>query len=260
MNRSFAPQVRIAVLSVATSLLAITAGCSTGGTSTMMAPKATPLAVENASKKSAPGGGAGSSVNNARDLAAAQSETVVNGLGSARDIDLSGGGGGGTVQPLSPQTLGTMLQGMGLQPVVDREQFILRVKATVNNTDYTYPIAVGISQNRTLVWISCEMAQLDKSNGVTPQSIMNLLAANAQLAPSFFSVDQQNWLVIQRPVTNAGITPEVLGYNLKSFLANVKAAEPLYKPFMTIAGSDQGGGNQGGGNQGGGDQGGNPFK
>jgi hypothetical protein len=233
-------------------MLVIAPGCSSGGAK--IQPTTAPLAITNNSHS---GGAIGvASVNNARDIAAAQPDTLITGQGGARDVDLSddggGGGGGGNLQVLTTESLGAMLQSMGFKPTFQNDRFTLQLKTTINNTAYVFPIEISVAQNHTLVWIMCNTGSVDH-DGITGEALMNLLAANFELAPASFVVDPKHWLTLQLPITNSGVTPQVLGYDLKKFLACLKAAEPLYRGFMVSAGGDQGGGGGGGG-------GGNPFQ
>jgi hypothetical protein len=211
-------------------------------------PTTQPLSINNPARNNAPAGGA-ITANNARDIAAAQPDTVI--TGGARDLDLgddgSGGGGGAHVQMLNTQNLGDMLQAMGVKADFNQGFFTVHIKAKIGDITYSYPVKLYINDNRTLLWISCGVGSIDKG-GVSGESLMNLLVANSQLAPTFFVVDPQVGLLLQRAVTNSGITPDVLGYNLKMFINALKGAEPVYRSFLVPdAGGSGGGGGQGGG-------------
>src|ERR1700722_14699012 len=134
-------------VTLASSLFALSCGCSShstgAGTTT-----STPLSIPNNSQAvtSSPQPGSQASANNARDLAAAQSEDVLSqNAGTARDLD-SGGG----AAPLNYASLGDALRQIGLTPEDGKTTYILKVKTTTQDQlQWTFPINVSLSDDQS---------------------------------------------------------------------------------------------------------------
>ena len=185
------------------------------------------------------------SANNTRDLDNAQPESVLDSKPS-RDVDLNGGEAQ-SGQPLNYQTLGETLTKIGLTPEDDKDCWVMKVKATTDDQiSWTFPIAVSLSPDQSVVWITCPIIQIDKNGAPNSQLLADLLSANYHLGVSFFVIDPKHFLILQQPTANAGVTPQLLGSNLKSFFVGLKQSEPLYKSLVGTSGGGQGGG--GGGN------------
>jgi len=232
------------VVTVASALLALTMGCSTGsaGGNTAIAPSPVSLP-ENPRSVAVPAMPApNASANNARDLANAQPESVLDSK-TARDLDLNGGDTQAG-QPLTYETLGAALQKLGLTPEDSKPFWELKVKATTDDKcDWTFPIDVSLSQDQSVVWIACMLCPIDKNGSPSAQALIDLLAANNKLATTTFALNPSHTLFLQQPIPNIGITPQVLGSNLKTFFTCLKQSEPLYKSFFGNTTSGQGGGN-----------------
>jgi hypothetical protein len=247
MNRANVSSRATFVATVASSLFALSVGCSTGGTPVAVAPVSLPANPRSIEPPAQPGSTA--SANNARDLANAQPEAVLDTKPSARDLDLNGGDTG-SAQPLTYAALGATLQKMGLTPEDDKTYYEMKVKAkTDDGMEWTFPIDVSLSKDQSVIWITCVLCQIDKNGAPSSQSLIDLLSANQQMGISFFVLGQNHTLLLQQPFDNVGVTPQILGENLKGYFSNLKQAEPIFKAFF----APPSGGGQGGG-------GGNPFQ
>lgn len=253
MHRTLSTTYRMLVVSTASALIVISAGCSNSSCNSCDKPAAkpvaaTPLSIPDNPRAMAPTHTtSAASANNSRDLAAAQPDTVID-KGSTRDLDLGGGGGEGQPgQPLSYQSLGDVLRKMGVNPEDDKDCYIMKVKAkTEDEIDWTFPIAASLSGDQSVIWITCPIIQVDKNGSPAAPALQNLLNASYKLGTTFFVVDDRHMVVLQHPVQNLGVTPQVLGAHLKLFFNALKASEPAFKPLVNTGGGDSGGG--GGGN------------
>jgi hypothetical protein len=231
------------VVTVASSLFALSAGCSSGGAggnteTATIAPSPLSLPENPRSLEAPPQPNSPASANNARDLANAQPESVLD-KPAARDVDLNGGGAQGG-QPLTYAALGAALQKLGLTHEDDKTYWEMKVKATTDDKiDWTFPIDVSLSKDQSVVWITCMLCPIDKNGTPTAQSLIDLLTANNSLGTSCFALAQNHTLFLQQPFPNAGVTPEILGGNLKLYFTCMKQTEPLFKGFF---GNTSGGG------------------
>jgi hypothetical protein len=242
MKRACETKLEMFVVSIASSLFIICAGCSSGGATAGQA--VTPVSIPKASRSVVTEADtiAAASANNARDLASAQPDSVLSG-GSARDVDLGGGGNAANGQ-LTYQTLGETLQKIGLNAEDNKDCYVMKVKATTEDqVSWTFPIAVSLSPDQTVLWITCPLAQIDKSGAANSQTLFDLLSANYHLGTSFFVLDPKHFLVLQQPLPNLGVTPQILGSNLKIFFSSLKQSEPLFKNIVGVSGGDEGGKN-----------------
>jgi len=231
MNRTNLSLRAIFVVTVASSLFAFSAGCSSG--EKPIAPASVSL-LENPRSVEAPDqAGSTASANNARDLANAQPEEVLNSKPSARDVGLNGGDAQAG-QPLTYQALGAALQKIGLTPEDDKTYWEMKVKATTEDgMDWTFPINVSLSKGQNVIWINCMFGQVDKNAAPSAQSMMDLLTANSIMGTCFFLLRSDRELLLQQSVPNVGVSPSVLGESLKEFFRLLKASEPLYRGFFS---------------------------
>jgi hypothetical protein len=239
-NKSF-PRRSIA----AASCLALLMGCSSGSSSGSKDVSISKLSNTDTSRSIGSQGSSDTvSANNTAELNAAQPDTVIS---STRDLDL---GGQGSTQsgPLTYQALGDALKQLGLTPDDEKDSYVMKVKSTSQDgLEWTYPIAISLSQDQSIIWTTCQFAPITGNSDV----LASLLAANYQLGTAFFSINEQKTLILQQPLNNVGVTPQILGANLKSFFNCLKESEPLYK--SVAAPPAAGGGSGGGGNT-------NPFQ
>jgi len=228
---------------IASSLVAMLGGCSHGSGSGASAVAPMSLSIPENPRDAAPATqpSARASANAAGDLAGAQSEDVISHAGSSRDIDLGGNTQNG--QPLTYQSLGDALRQIGITPEDDKTAYSMKVKATTaDQTDWTFVIAASLSKDQSVIWITASLCQIDQNGTPSAQALMDLLTANGQMGLSFFVLDPQHTLVLQQPLANTNITPQMLGADLKSFFDCLKATEPLWKMFYKSGGGDSQGG------------------
>ncbi|MGD0768262.1 MAG: hypothetical protein ABSB42_08715 [Tepidisphaeraceae bacterium] len=249
MNRTSVSLRALFVVTVASSLFALSAGCSSGSAGRNSAIATSPLSLPQSPRSlEAPAQpDSTASVNNARDLANAQPEDVLD-FKPAQERDINGGEAQGG-QPLTYETLGAALQKLGLTPEDKNPFWAMKVKATTaDGAEWTFIIDASLSKDQGVVWINCNLCPIDKNGSPSAESLINLLEANNLLATSNFALSQDHSLFLQEPIPNIGITPQILGASLKSFFTCLKLSEPLFKPFFGNPSGGQGGG------------GGNPFQ
>ena len=245
MNTHTTSRRRARISTAVASCLALLVGCSSGGNSASKDVTISKLQGTDTSRGiNAPPGSDSVSANNSSELNAAQPDTVIS---STRDLDLGGSGSTAPAGPLDYASLGNALKQLGLTPDDQKDSYVMKVKSTSQDgLDWTYPITISLSQDQSIIWTTCRFAPVTGNSDM----LASLLSANYQLGTAFFSIDDQKVLTLQQPLNNVGVTPQILGANLKTFFNCLKQAEPLYK---SIAGPSGGGGSGGGGNQ-------NPFQ
>src|SRR5580693_3274623 len=127
MKRASGYKLEMFVVTIASSLFIVCAGCSSSGGSAAQAVTPASVSIPKGSRavvtESDPI--AAASANNMRDLASAQPDTVLTGGGSARDVDL-GGGGDAASAPLTYQALGEALTKIGLTPEDDKDCYVMK--------------------------------------------------------------------------------------------------------------------------------------
>jgi hypothetical protein len=252
MTRALKTLSGVLAVSLAASAFLITDGCGGSKPTASSAPPALTLPASPRSIDASSASAQSVSANNAADLSKAQSEDDFEGKSTARDLDTGQNGGAAPTAPLDYAALGAELQQLGVNPQDQKTFYQLAVKATLDSTDYTFPITVSLSTDKSVVWVLCNLVQADKNGTPPADTLMALLSANNQMGISSFALADNHMLMLQAPFTNLGVTSQVMGANLKSFFANLKATQPVWKTLFPAANS--------GGGSGGGGGGGNPFQ
>jgi hypothetical protein len=166
---------------------------------------------------------ANASINNPRDLAAAEPDTAF--VSAARDL----GPAPGTPGSVNYQTLGQMLT--QIDPKVQDRQTVYQLLVKFTSDDglqWTTPFGVEISKGGDYIWICCILGPVTTQN---PDLLKDLLSANSFLGDNFFAIgyDADKRLEIMHGFPNANITPDMLLANLNDLLSTVKKGEPLFK-------------------------------
>jgi hypothetical protein len=240
-------------ITVASSLLATSSGCSsnTGKSPAALAPSpvqisGSPRAISDTAQMNS-----AASANNPRDLATALPEAVLSSL--PRDVDLNGNGNGGDASSgtaLTYQTLGDMLQKMGVKVEAKDNCYTMNVKFTTpDQIEWSIPFNFSLSTDGSVIWVLCGTSKVDPATPPTVQSMYDLLAINDKLGTIFFSINDIHILTLQQPIANSGLTASSLNARLKAFFDILKKTEPLWKAAASGAGNTD---NSGGGS--------NPFQ
>ena len=227
MNRCKLISMRVLLSIVYASLLA---GCAASGDTSVHSNTATPAPQISPANDTLPvmPADAKASINNPRDLAAAQPDTIF--AAAQRDLPATPGAGG----TVTYQTLGEMLRQIDPQ-VQDRQtiyQLLVKFKSD-DGLEWATPFGVSLSKGGDFIWLTCVLAPVNTEN---PELLKNLLSANSILGDNFFAItyDTNKRLEIVHGVPNMGVTPDMLLANLNNLLLTDKRCEPLYKLVINV--------------------------
>ncbi len=208
--------VRLTSLLVASGLVAAI-GCASGGGSSGSA---------GLSKTLSNSPSAGSTQYKSIDEVDANSrdiipESTLPNVPQERGIDSAG-------RTLDVDSLGAMLDGLGVKPQRHGDLWLMMVKATLNGTDYTYPIQASFGKNYEPLWIQCGLSPVNRQTAPAA-TLKALLQLGNAMGGKRFVVDNQNTLILQCPLENADVTPARMAAVLKDVFTAVKASEPYYR-------------------------------
>jgi hypothetical protein len=242
MNRNTTSRSGI-VCSVALACsMSLLVGCAGNGSSAAAPVKdvtVTKIAPADSSRSLtvAPSSAAGASVNNARDLAAAEPDGTFK--NATRDLDL-GGGGSSNAGALDYQSLGAALKQISSKTEDDQDHYVLKVSYKANDgLDWDYAIWVSLSKDGSQIWLTSTFFPITGNADL----LASLLSANMHMGAAYYAIADNKTLVAMQSFSNIGVTPDVLVKNLKQFLSDLEASEPLVKPLIP---QDNGGGGGGG--------------
>jgi len=253
MNRNTIFRRGIACSAAIASSMSLLVGCAGNGSAAV--PKdvtVTKIAPADSSRSLtvAPSAGTNASVNNAKDLAAAEPDGTFK--NATRDLDL-GGGGSSSAGALDYQSLGAALKQISAKTEDDQDHYILKVSFKANDgLSWDYAIWVSLSKDGSQIWLTSTFFPITANADL----LASLLSANMHMGAAYYAIDDNKTLIALQSFSNVGVTPDVLIKNLKQFLSDLEASEPIVKPL--IPADNSGGGGSGGGNGGGGAQ--NPFQ
>jgi hypothetical protein len=252
MNRNTTFRRGIVCSAAIASSISLLIGCAGNGSGAAAPAKdisVTKIAPADSSRSLtvAPSAGANASVNNARDLAAAEPDGTFK--NATRDLDL-GGGGSSNAGALDYQSLGAALKQISPKTQDDQDHYILKVSYKANDgLDWDYSIWVSLSKDGSEIWLTSTFFPITGNADL----LASLLSANMKMGAAFYAIDDNKTLVAMQSFSNIGVTPDVLIKNLKQFLTDLENSEPLVKPLIPQD-------NSGGGGNGGGSGGQNPFQ
>ncbi|MCA9040016.1 MAG: type III secretion system chaperone [Planctomycetaceae bacterium] len=112
---------------------------------------------------------------------------------------------------LTNEDLGTLLRGLGLQPVQEESRFDFQFKAMHKEEEWELSMSAVISQNGKSVWVMAWLDELPKSRAdVSQLALLRLLSENDRLGNGkFFAYIASNRrFVMQRVVANENLTAQ----------------------------------------------------
>ena len=112
---------------------------------------------------------------------------------------------------LTDQSLGTLLQAMGLETKVQEQRYDFAFKATIESEEWELSMSSVLSQDGSSIWVMAWLDELPKSAADVPRTaLLRLLSDNDKLGKGkFFAYIAANRrFVLQRVVPNENITAE----------------------------------------------------
>lgn len=110
---------------------------------------------------------------------------------------------------LTDESLGHLLQAMGLKPKREQLRYDFRFKAILDGNEWELSMSAVLSQNKKSIWVMAWLDELPKSAADVPRTaLLRLLADNDRLGNGkFFAYIASNRrFVLQRVVPNENIT------------------------------------------------------
>jgi hypothetical protein len=127
---------------------------------------------------------------------------------------------------LTDTSLSQMLTEMAYEPKKLKQGYVVAIK----QGEWTYNVQFVISPNREKLGLNANMGSVEDASTVTAAQWMNLLAANTDIAPSFFYYNKNNHtLYMHRVLDNRFITQAILRQQVDAFTANIKETAELWK-------------------------------
>ena len=130
---------------------------------------------------------------------------------------------------LTDQTLGTLLQAMGLETKVQEQRYDFAFKATIEAEEWELSMSSVLSQDGSSIWVMAWLDELPKSAADVPRTaLLRLLSDNDKLGKGkFFTYIAANRrFVLQRVIPNENITSEKFRAVLDDLGQSVVATHP----------------------------------
>ena len=130
---------------------------------------------------------------------------------------------------LTDQSLGTLLQAMGLETKVQEQRYDFAFKATIESEDWELSMSAVLSQDASSIWVMAWLDELPKSAADVPRTaLLRLLSDNDKLGKGkFFTYIAANRrFVLQRVIPNENINSEKFRAVLDDLGQSVVATHP----------------------------------
>ena len=133
---------------------------------------------------------------------------------------------------LTDQSLGTLLQAMGLETKVQEKRYDFAFKATIDDQEWELSMSSVLSQDGSSVWVMAWLDELPKSAADVPRTaLLRLLSDNDKLGKGkFFTYIAANRrFVLQRVIPNENMTAERFRAVLDDLGESVVATHPHWR-------------------------------
>lgn len=133
------------------------------------------------------------------------------------------------VGQLTEESLGNLLDAMGLEPKKEEKRFDFNFKALYEGEEWELTMSTVLSENGQSIWIMAWLDELPKTANEVPRTaLLRLLAQNDRLGKGkFFAYIAGNRrFVLQRVVDNTGITTSTFRDMLKDLGGSVVETYP----------------------------------
>jgi hypothetical protein len=127
---------------------------------------------------------------------------------------------------LSDSTLLQMLTDLGYEPKKLKQGYVVAIK----KDEWTYNVQFVISPNREKLGLNANMGTVDDPAAITATQWMSVLAANTDIAPSFFYYNKaKSTLYVHRVLDNRCLSSTILRQQVEAFTNNIKETEDVWK-------------------------------
>lgn len=143
-----------------------------------------------------------------------------------------------TSSKLTHESLGAMLQGMGLKPKLEQQRYDFQFKSAQEGEEWVFTMSAVLSRDGETVWVMAWLDELPKSAGEVPRTaLLRLLADNDLMGNGkFFAyVAGNRRFVLQRVVPNQSISVD----HLRAVLLDVGESVASTYGHWAVAGWNQ---------------------
>ena len=127
---------------------------------------------------------------------------------------------------LTDTSLLQLLTDMGFEPKKLKQGYVVAIK----QGEWTYNVQFVISANKEKLGLNANMGSVEDASAVTAAQWMGLLAANTDIAPSFFYYNKMNHILyMHRVLDNRYLTAAILRQQIDAFTGNIKETADLWK-------------------------------
>ena len=154
---------------------------------------------------------------------------VASGMATAEEKSAAEKGVSATKGKLTDQSLGILLQAMGLETKVQEQRYDFAFKATIEDAEWELSMSAVLSQDGSSIWVMAWLDELPKSAADVPRTaLLRLLSDNDKLGQGkFFTYIAANRrFVLQRVIPNENLNSEKFRAVLDDLGQSVVATHP----------------------------------
>ena len=135
---------------------------------------------------------------------------------------------------LTMDSLKAILEGLAydeFKELKDKNGKVEAYQAKRTEGTWTYYGKFELSPDQTQVWISMTLAKLPDAGTIPPKVLLDLLAVNDKIWPSYFMYSQDgNRFYMYSPIANRGLKAKDLRARSETMCSDLKANEALWNP------------------------------
>jgi len=133
---------------------------------------------------------------------------------------------GPTAEPLTDETLSTLLENLGYEHRKLNKGYLVVVKQDT----WTINTQIVLSPNKSRLGFNANLGSVENPQAVSAAQWMDLLVSNGDIDPSLFYFDKEKKkLYLHRTILNFGVTAAVLKKELDFFMSDIRKTESLWK-------------------------------
>jgi hypothetical protein len=127
---------------------------------------------------------------------------------------------------LTDSTLLQMLTDLGYEPKKLKQGYVVAIK----KDEWTYNVQFVISPNKEKLGLNANMGTVEDPSAISATQWMNVLAANTDIAPSFFYYNKsKSTLYMHRVLDNRCLTSTIVRLQVEAFTSNIKETADVWK-------------------------------
>ena len=131
--------------------------------------------------------------------------------------------------PLTDEGVQSLLNNMGYDPKVDKQEKTTVYTITIDQGGWTYYIDVALSADKDQLWITSTVADVPADGKIPAETLLRLLEENDNIGPAAVYYDKTNKTIkVALPLLNrGGVTPVVFRTYLGDYMKDVAAVQKL---------------------------------